>query len=150
MTNPLLLILVGLITGVYSGIMGLGGGTVMIPIMVLALGFSQHQATATSLAAMIPPVTLPAVIAMYRKGHVNVPTAGWIALGIAVGSILGAMVSDRLSDLQLKLVFGFVLIYVGGYTIFNSFWGGNYVRSLLWAGALLGMAAILVMGRGGR
>ena len=58
--NPAFLILFGIVVGVFSGLMGLGGGSVMIPIMVLLLGMTQQQAHGTSLAVMIPPVTLPA------------------------------------------------------------------------------------------
>lgn len=54
--------------GVFSGIMGLGGGAIMIPLMVLVLQFSQTKAHGLSLAVMIPPVTLPAVIAYFRNG----------------------------------------------------------------------------------
>src|SRR4051795_1126191 len=81
MVNPAILIGVGILVGIYSGIMGLGGGTVMIPVLVLLLGFNQHQAVATSLAVMIPPVTLPAVIAYYKEGHVNLRIAAFIAIG---------------------------------------------------------------------
>src|SRR5437660_12610691 len=87
--NPAILIGVGIFVGIYSGIMGLGGGTVMIPVLVLLLGFTQHQAVGTSLAVMIPPVTLPAVTEFYRNGHVDVRTATWIAIGVAAGAFRG-------------------------------------------------------------
>ena len=89
MINPAILIGVGIFVGIYSGIMGLGGGTVMIPVLVLLLGFTQHQAVGTSLAVMIPPVTLPAVIEFYRKGQVDLRIAAWIALGFTAVSPLG-------------------------------------------------------------
>ena len=143
MNNPLVLILVGIVTGIYSGIMGLGGGTVMVPIMVLALGFSQHQAVATSLAAMIPPVTLPAVIEYYRRGQVRPGTAGWIALGILLGTPLGAMAAGYLSDRGMKMVFGLVLVYVGGYTVFNTLGRHLLVRSMIFAGVLMLVAVAL-------
>src|SRR5688572_28323652 len=88
MINPAILIGIGIIVGIYSGIMGLGGGTIMIPVLVLLLGFTQHQAVGTSLAVMIPPVTLPAVIEYYRKGHVDLRIAAFIAIGFLAGAIL--------------------------------------------------------------
>src|SRR3954471_18292745 len=106
--------------GVFSGVMGLGGGSIMIPMMVLAFGMSQTQAHGTSLAVMIPPVTLPAVIEYYRKGNVNVGMAGWMALGVLGGSFFGAYIANSLPRETLKLVFGFVLIYVAGYTVFGK------------------------------
>src|SRR5437762_6747459 len=120
MTHPAILILFGVIVGVFSGVMGLGGGSVMIPIMVLAFEMSQQQAHGTSLAVMIPPVTLPAVINYYRNGNVKVGMAGWMALGVLGGTFFGAWIANSLPKETLKLVFGFVLIYVAGYTVFGK------------------------------
>jgi len=142
LVSPYTLLLVGVATGIYSGIMGLGGGTIMIPIMVLLLGFNQHQATATSLAAMIPPVALPAVIYFYREGHVEIRTAVWIAVGIAAGSLLGAMVASSVPERALRLIFGFVLVYVGGYTVFMTLGKEYLARSMVLAGLLLAVAVV--------
>jgi len=139
--NPAILIGVGIFVGIYSGIMGLGGGTVMIPVLVLLLGFTQHQAVGTSLAVMIPPVTLPAVIGYYRDGHVNLRIAAWIALGFIAGAFLGGYVANKMSDTMLRLVFGFVLIYVGGYTLFQTLGKQHLVRSMVIAGVLTIVAA---------
>jgi hypothetical protein len=144
MNNPLALLAIGIIVGIYSGIMGLGGGTLMIPIMVLLLGFTQQKAVATSLAVMIPPVTLPAVISYYRNGQVDFTVAVWIAVGVLLGTPLGAYVAiqiaDRLGDKTLKLIFGFVLVYVAGYTIFQTL--GNLTRSILFAAVMLLAAGV--------
>jgi uncharacterized protein len=139
--NPAVLIGIGVLVGIYSGIMGLGGGTVMIPVLVLLLGFTQHQAVATSLAVMIPPVTLPAVIAYWREGHVNMRVAVWIAIGFAAGAYLGAFAANRLPDSAMKMIFGFVLVYVGGYTVFNTLGREHLVRSMVVAGVLALIAA---------
>src|SRR5258706_15739406 len=96
MTHPAILIGIGILVGIYSGIMGLGGGTVMIPVLVLLLGFTQHQAVGTSLAVMIPPVTLPAVIEFYRKGHVDLRIAAWIALGFLGGALVGGFIANQI------------------------------------------------------
>ena len=135
--NPIWLIVIGVAVGLYSGIMGLGGGTIMIPILVLALGFGQHKAVATSLAVMIPPVTLPAVIKYYREGHVDPWVAAWVAVGVLCGTPVGATVAGYLSDRALKLVFGFVLVYVAGYTIFQTLGKQYLVRSILLAAVLV-------------
>jgi len=139
--NPAILIGVGIFVGVYGGIMGLGGGTVMIPVLVLLLGFTQHQAVGTSLAVMIPPVTLPAVIEFYRKGQVDLRIAAWIALGFVVGAFLGGFIANKLNDTVLRLIFGFVLIYVGGYTLFQTLGKQHLVRSMVVAGVLTVVAA---------
>ncbi len=137
MQQTWVLVGVGIAVGIYSGIMGLGGGTIMIPIMILALGFTQHQAVATSLAAMIPPVTLPAVIHYYREGHVDLGVAFGIAVGIAAGAFLGGLIGGRLPEYAMKLIFGFTLIYVAGYIIFQSLGKEYLVRSMLLAAVLV-------------
>lgn len=146
MTSPALLIAIGIIVGIYSGIMGLGGGTIMIPVMVLLLGFTQQKSVATSLAVMIPPVTLPAVIRYWKDGQVDWQIAVWIALGVLAGSAVGQIISkwivERLGDNALKLVFGFVLVYVAGYTIFQTLGKDRLVRSISFAGVML-FAAVL-------
>jgi uncharacterized membrane protein YfcA len=120
MSNPLVLIAFGILVGVFSGVMGLGGGAVMIPVMVLVFGLSQPMAHGTSLAVMIPPVALPAVIQYYRHGNVNVAMAAWMAAGVLMGSFFGAYIANALPKEQLKLVFGFLLIYVAAYTVFGK------------------------------
>lgn len=140
MVHPGFLILIGIAVGIYSGIMGLGGGTVMIPIMVLVLGFTQKEALGTSLAVMIPPVTLPAVIEYWRNGHVRPWVAMWIALGVLPGALLGGWIANQLEQNTLKLIFGFVLVYVAGYTILGK---EHLVRSMILAGVLVLIAALV-------
>jgi uncharacterized protein len=101
---------------------------------------SQQQAHGTSLAVMIPPVTLPAVIEYYRKGHVDLRVAGWMALGVLAGSFFGAWIATSLPKEMLKLVFGFVLIYVASYTVFGK---ENLVRTLSLSGVLVLVAVSL-------
>jgi uncharacterized membrane protein YfcA len=140
--NPVFLVLFGVLVGVFSGVMGLGGGSVMIPVMVLALAMSQQQAHGTSLAVMIPPVTLPAVIQYYREGYVDLKVAGWMALGVLAGSFFGAWIATSLPKEGLKLVFGFVLIYVAAYTVFGK---ENLARTLSLSGALVAIAVSLYL-----
>lgn len=143
MNNPLVLIAFGVIVGIFSGVMGLGGGSVMIPVMVLAFGMTQQQAHGTSLAVMIPPVALPAVIEYWRHGNVDIRVAAWMALGVLLGSFFGALVANSIPKESLKLVFGFLLIYVAGYTIFGK---EHLSRSVTLAGVLVIVAALLFGG----
>jgi uncharacterized membrane protein YfcA len=138
--HPISLIVMGAIVGVYSGLMGLGGGSVMIPLMVFILGFTQAQAHGTSLAVMIPPVVLPAVIQYYRADRVDLKVAAFMAIGVLAGSWLGAKVATSIPDRSLKLVFGFVLIYVAGYTIFAALFGKEEIKkSMFFSFLLLGV-----------
>ena len=142
--NPVFLVLFGIVVGVFSGVMGLGGGAIMIPIMVLALGMTQQQAHGTSLAVMIPPVTLPAVLAYYHardpetgRRNVNLTVALWMAVGVLAVSYFGGRVANYLPKETLKLVFGFVLIYIAGYTVFGK---EHLVRTLALSAALVLLA----------
>jgi uncharacterized protein len=145
--NPVFLILFGVVVGVFSGVMGLGGGSVMIPIMVLVMGMTQQQAHGTSLAVMIPPVTLPAVLAYYAardpetgRRNVDLTVALWMAVGVLAGSYFGAKIANFLPKEGLKLVFGFVLIYVAAYTVFGK---EHLVRTMSLSAALVVVAVCI-------
>jgi uncharacterized membrane protein YfcA len=146
--NPLVLLAFGIVVGVFSGLMGLGGGAVMIPIMILLLGFEQAKAHGMSLMVMIPPVTLPAVIGYWRNGYLSprdLWTAGLIAAGVVCGSYFGAQLADYLhrNKDMLKLVFGFLLIYVAAYTAFSWFGREHLLRTVLLSSATAAMAVAL-------
>jgi len=106
----LIAVLIGSIAGLASGFMGIGGGVVIIPALVFMLGFDQHMAQGTSLAAMIPPIGLLAAYVYYRSGHVNVPVAALIAAGFIIGGMLGAKVVVNIDAATLRKVFGVVLL----------------------------------------
>lgn len=148
MDHPAILIGFGVFVGVFSGIMGLGGGAIMIPLMVLVLGFTQTKAHGLSLAVMIPPVTLPAVFAYFKKGVLemhDLKTALIIAAGFACGSFFGGYFAASLPKDTLKLVFGFVLVYVAGYTIFSWFGQAHLTRSVVLASVLAVVAVGMFM-----
>ena len=140
LNHPMALIAFGVIVGIFSGVMGLGGGSVMIPIMVLLFSMTQQQAHGTSLAVMIPPVTLPAVFEYYRRGNVDFRMAGWMAIGVLLGTFFGALVANHLPKETLKLVFGFLLIYVAGYTIFGK---EHIARTTVLAGLMVFVAVMI-------
>jgi uncharacterized protein len=141
--NPFILLAFGVMVGVFSGVMGLGGGSVMIPVMVLVLGLTQTQAHGTSLAVMTVPVMLPAVLHYYSRGNVDLRVAGWTAMGVAMGTFFGAYIANSLPREKLALVFGLVLIYVAAYTVFGK---ENLLRTTLLAGVLVAIAALMLAG----
>ena len=110
--SQLLFVLLGLVAGVFGGMMGLGGGIIIIPALVYLFGFSQHQAQGTSLLIMVPPITLLAAWQYYSKGHVRLDVAGFICLGFFVGGLIGAMFAQGISGPLLKRIFGVVLLLV--------------------------------------
>jgi uncharacterized membrane protein YfcA len=147
-TNFMILLVFGVLVGVFSGLMGLGGGAIMIPVMVLLMGLTQVKAQALSLLVMIPPVMLPAVIKYWQEGRLDrrdIWTALLIAAGFAAGSYFGAALAnwiDRQHQHALRLVFGFVLIYVAGYTVFSWFGRAHLLRTVILAGLLVAVTGI--------
>lgn len=110
MSVVMISLLIGLGAGVLSGLFGIGGGVVMVPAMVLLLGYSQKTATGTSLAALILPVAALSVIAYHRAGHVEVRTSLLLAAGIFAGSYVGAKLGLGSSDTLLRRLFAVLLV----------------------------------------
>jgi len=107
-----LYLLLGLAAGVFSGFLGLGGGAVIIPVLVLLFGFTQHQAQGTTLAMMIPPIGLLAAINYYLAGNVKIKPAGLMCIGFFVGGLIGAQFVHKIPDPILKKVFGVFLLAI--------------------------------------
>jgi len=106
-------IVLGLIGGVTSGALGIGGGTIMVPLLVMMFGLTQHQAQGTALAVMLPPVFILAVMRYYWAGNIKVQMALFIALGFIFGAFLGAHFVQNIPAVQLKRIFAVFLILVG-------------------------------------
>ncbi len=118
--TPVLLLLIGLFAGIAAGLFGIGGGVLIIPSLVYLVGFSQHTAVGTSLAILLPPVGLAAVLEYYRHGHVNLKAALIVAAALFVGSWLGAILANHLSESHLKLAFGLFVTGMGIYIVVGA------------------------------
>ena len=112
MNNIILYIALGLLAGICSGFLGIGGGTIIIPILVYVFGLSQHQAQGTTLALMVPPIGLLAALKYYSEGNANIHIAIYVCLGFFIGGLLGAYLVTPVPDPVLKRVFGIFLIGV--------------------------------------
>jgi hypothetical protein len=110
--NIFLYLLLGLVAGILSGILGIGGGIIIIPAMVFLFGMSQHQAQGTTLALMVPPIGLLAAWVYYKQGFVDLKMAAFICLGFFIGGLLGAESAVTIPEPILKKVFGVVLLAV--------------------------------------
>ena len=102
---------VGAAAGLLSGLFGVGGGILMVPAMVLLIGFGQHRAQATSLAAIVPIATVGALV-FGQAGSVDLAAAAVLAGGSLLGVRAGARLMHRLSDQRLTWIFGTFLIIV--------------------------------------
>ncbi|MFN8011369.1 MAG: sulfite exporter TauE/SafE family protein [Holophagaceae bacterium] len=101
---------IGLVGGVSSGLLGIGGGVVIIPLLAAWLGMSQHEAQATSLAVMLPPIFLPGVI-VYATAQNGLPWAilGGVAAGFMAGAFFGARLATSVKGPALRIAFAVVM-----------------------------------------
>jgi uncharacterized protein len=102
-------VLGGLAAGLVSGIVGVGGGTLFVPILTTGFRFTQHVAQGTSLAAIIPTAIVGGVTHV-REGNVVRDAAIWLGAGGVVGAVLGALVAVHVPALLLARIFGVWLI----------------------------------------
>ena len=118
--TSVLLVLLGVCAGGLAGAFGVGGGIIIVPVLVSLFGFSQKMATGTSLALMLPPIGIAAVMEYYRSKNINVLAAGLIIIGFMIGSYLSAKIAVLLPDVWLKRGFGMLLIIMGIKNLFTK------------------------------
>ena len=106
------LLLTGVFTGFLSGMMGVGGGTIMVPAMVLLAGFGQHTAQGSSLLAMVPAGGVGAYT-HWKLGNVRTNILTGLIAGILIGTYLGGTLAHMLPEGSLRLIFAAVLIWTG-------------------------------------
>ncbi len=114
-----LMLLVGLVVGMFSGIVGIGGGILFIPALIWLAGMDQHKAQGTSLGALLAPIGLLAFIEYYRNGNADLRIAALLAVGFLVGGYFGAVGAQHISELWLRRIFAVTLIAVGGHMLFS-------------------------------
>ena len=110
--NLLVFLSTGAGAGFLAGMMGVGGGVVMVPPMVLLAGMSQHLAQGTSLLAMVP-VSVSGALTHYRLGNVQTDLVSGLVVGAVVGGYIGGTAANLLPELYLKFIFSGVLILMG-------------------------------------
>ena len=113
-------VVIGTLGGLLAGLFGIGGGVVIVPALTYLAGFSQHRATGTSLAVLLPPIGLGATIEYYRHGNVDVPAAIILAITMFVGTWIGAFAANKIAGPYLRLMFGVFVWVLGGYLIFGA------------------------------
>jgi len=100
----------GLLAGVLSGLLGIGGGVLIVPVLVFIVGMTQHRAQGTTLALMVPPIGLLAAWAYWKQGYVDIKVAALICLGFFFGGLLGAKLAASIDATLLKKLFGIALL----------------------------------------
>lgn len=120
MWEHLLPVLIGVLAGLMSGLFGIGGGIVIVPLLVWLLHFEQHRAQGTSLAVFLVPVGILGVMNYYRTSNVDIAKAALVAVGLIGGAYLGSKVALGLSPLVMRRVFAFFLVAVAAHIFFKK------------------------------
>jgi uncharacterized membrane protein YfcA len=111
-TSILLLIAIGLVAGTLGGMVGLGGGIILIPALILIMKLDQQTAQGTSIAIMLPPIGLFAVYNYYKAGYVNIKYAMIIAAAFMVGGYLGSSIALKISVDLMRKIFSVLLVVI--------------------------------------
>ena len=123
LTTILTLVAIGLVAGILSGLVGVGGGIIMVPLFVFVLGLTQHNAQGLSLAVMLPPVTFFAVYNYHTAGagnNIDWRIAVIVALLFFIGGFIGSKIALQIDQKMLKRVFGFFMLVVAIRLIFTK------------------------------
>jgi uncharacterized protein len=111
---------IGIIGGISVGLFGVGGGIVLVPALMYGAGFSQHMATGTTIAVLLPPIGLGAALEYYRHGNVDIRAAAILAVVMFAGAWVGAYFANHMNVLHLRLVFGFFVFGLGLFLIYGA------------------------------
>ncbi|HXY25334.1 MAG TPA: sulfite exporter TauE/SafE family protein [Candidatus Acidoferrum sp.] len=113
---------VATVCGVASGMFGIGGGVLLVPLLGLLFAFSQHRAQGTSLIALIPPTGLLALLAYSRQGFVSWRTGLLLIPGVFVGGIGGGILAKKLQPRRMRQVFAGILFALGLWQAVSAWW----------------------------
>jgi uncharacterized protein len=116
----LILVVIGLMAGTFGGLVGLGGGVIMIPALVYLLGSSQLAAQGTSLAVMLPPVGILAVMNYYKAGHINLKYALIIAVAFTIGGYFGSKLAVTIPVSTVRKIFAAALVIIAVQLMFKK------------------------------
>jgi uncharacterized membrane protein YfcA len=130
------LLVAGAIVGTISGMVGIGGGILVIPILMIGFGFSQAKANGTSMAMLLPPIGLFAVMSYWRAGNVDIAYSLLLAIGFAGGAYVGAAAvnSGSVNSTALRAMFAVLLLYVACRMLFRP---GGHGRAAIEASLVL-------------
>lgn len=118
MNSIYILLLVGLLAGVLSGLVGIGGGIIIVPVLVYFLHYSQQQAQGTTLFMFLLPIGIFGVYNYYKAGYVEFKTALIIASTFMIGSYFGSKMAITLDQKTVKQIFGVIIVLLGVKMIF--------------------------------
>jgi uncharacterized membrane protein YfcA len=109
----LILLGVGLVAGYFSGLIGIGGGVIIVPLLVYLLNFNQKTAQGTTLFMFLFPIGILGTYNYYKAGFIDFKTAGIIAITFIVGSYFGGKTLVQIDTKLIKQIFGGIIILIG-------------------------------------
>jgi len=107
--NAFVSLIIGVLVGTFSGMIGLGGAVFLIPILVYGYGMDQKSAQGTSIATLLLPIGALAFWKYYSAGHVDIRLAALLAVGFFVGGYFGGSVAQLATSFQLRRIFAVCL-----------------------------------------
>ena len=115
-----ILLIIGLLGGIVSGSLGVGGGIIIVPALVYFMGFNQHLAQGTSIAILLPPTGILAAMQYYKKGFIDIKVALILMTIFIAGAYLGSLISLNIPAKTLKKVFGIFMLVISLKMIFGK------------------------------
>ena len=106
-------VILGLFAGVFSGLIGIGGGILIVPALVFIYGMTQQQAQGTTLAMLVPPIGILAAWTYYQRGFVDIKIAALVGAGFILGGLIGSKFAVNLPTATLEKIFGVALVLIG-------------------------------------
>jgi len=113
LTQLFILAVIGILAGFIGGSMGVGGGIIIIPALIIFLGFTQKEAQGTSLAVLTMPVAFVAAFNYYKDGYINIKFAAIMIVTFVIGSYLGSRFALSIPANTLKKIFAILLLVIG-------------------------------------
>jgi len=123
LSTIIILVIIGLLAGILSGLVGIGGGIIMVPLFIFFLGLNQHNAQGLSLAVMLPPVTFLAVYNYHTAGdggNIDWKVAILVSTLFIIGGFLGSKLALQIDQRMLKKIFGVFMLIVAIKLIFTK------------------------------
>ncbi|MEN8927255.1 MAG: TSUP family transporter [Flavobacteriales bacterium] len=114
------LVLIGVLAGIVSGFIGIGGGIIIVPGLIYLVGLTQIQAQGTSLALMLPPIGILAFMHYYKEGNVDLKVAGIVAVTFIIGGYFGAKLAHKIDQNIVKIAFGVLMILIAIKMIYSG------------------------------
>lgn len=108
----LILIVIGILAGVLSGFVGVGGGVIIVPALIYVLGMNQMEAQGTSLFILLLPVGILAVNNYYKTDNINWKFGIIVSLAFVVGGYFGSRFALKLSPSVVRIIFGVIMAIV--------------------------------------